>query len=54
MEYIGITNEHDFYSQHYLDEIFEGEVSDIIKTEEQESKQREQEIKEAKNKNLAQ
>lgn len=52
MEYIGITNEHDFYSQHYLDEIFEGEVSDIIKTEEQESKQREQEIKEAKNKNL--
>lgn len=52
MEYVGITNEHDFYSQHYLDEIFEGDVSDLIKTEEQESKQRDQEIKEAKSRNL--
>ncbi len=30
MEYVGITNEHDFYSQHYLDEIFEGDVSDLM------------------------
>ena len=52
MEYIGITNENDFYSQHYLDEIFEGDVADLLKNEAAKVKAIDAEIKEAKKKGL--
>lgn len=29
--YVGIENEHEFYSQHYLDELFENDVSEALK-----------------------
>lgn len=32
MNWIGITNENDFYSQHYLSEIFQGDVRGVIET----------------------
>jgi len=52
MEYIGINNENEFYSQHYLDEIFEGEVADLIKEENAKVKAIDAELKEAKKKGL--
>lgn len=43
MNWIGITNENDFYSQHYLSEIFQGDVRDVLGTwQQQEDESREQ------------
>lgn len=43
MNWIGITNENDFYSQHYLSEIFQGDVRGVIdawQQQEDESRER--------------
>ncbi len=43
MNWIGITNENDFYSQHYLAEIFQGDVRGVIDAwQQQEDEAREQ------------